>query len=226
MRNRLFAGAAALAAATALVALQAGPAGATVSGPLLYTDIGAPVNVGDPLSADLVSGTVATMYSTPTGTTGVKCTASHIGGSVAANPSVSPTVSGTASGPVTTLTFSGCTSNVVGVTGVSSLTMDNLPYTLSISDTAGFPVTLAPAAGSVIQATAVLKTLAGTATCTFRSSAATLNGNATNTPPQISLVNQTLTKASGPSICFPTVYFSAAYGPVKDTANGGTVLVN
>ncbi|MFJ5924734.1 Tat pathway signal sequence domain protein [Kitasatospora sp. NPDC092948] len=220
MRNRLFAGAAALAAATALIALP-GSASASVAGPVL----GPNVNVNDSLSADLVSGTLATMYN-PGTTTGVKCTASHIGGSVAVNPTVAAGGTATASGPVNVLTFSGCTSNVVGVTGVASLTMDNLPYTLSISDATGFPVTLAPAAGSQIHATAVLNTLAGTATCTFQSSAATLSGNATNTPPQINLVNQPLTKLTGPSICFSAINFTASYGPVTDTTTGVTVAVN
>ncbi|MFD7645975.1 Tat pathway signal sequence domain protein [Kitasatospora sp. NPDC059795] len=228
MRNRLFAGAAALAATAALVALQTGTANATVAGPVLYTNIGVAVNVGDALSADLVTGTLATMYN-PGTTTGVKCTVSHISGSVGVNPTVTPTTTATASGPVTGLTFSGCTSNVVGVTGVNSLTMDTLPYTLSISDAPGYPVSLSPiASGTQIQATAVLKTLAGTATCVFRATSASLQGNATNVPPQINLVNQSLTKFSGPSICFPSINFSASYGPVIDSApgNGGTVLVN
>ncbi|MFF0298415.1 Tat pathway signal sequence domain protein [Kitasatospora sp. NPDC004615] len=224
MRNRLVAGAGALIAATALVALQTGTANATVAGPLLYTSSGVAVNAGDALSADLVTGTAATMFN-PGTTTGVTCTASHIGGTVGTNPLVSPTTSGTASGPVNTLTFSGCTSNVPGVTGVISLTMNNLPYTLAISDTAGYPVALTPSAG-VIQATAVLKTLAGTATCVLHASV--LNGNATNVPPQINLVKQLLTKTSGPSICFPSIEFTASYGPVTDTApgNGQVVLVN
>ncbi|MFD8478665.1 Tat pathway signal sequence domain protein [Kitasatospora sp. NPDC059673] len=220
MRNRLVAGTAALVAATALVALQAGTANATVAGPLLYTSSGA-VNVNDPLSADLVAGTVATMFN-PGTTTGVTCTASHIGGTVGSNPIVGPTTPGTASGLVNVLTFSGCTSNVPGVISVTSLTMNNLPYTLAISDTAGYPVSLTPSAGNVIQATAVLKTLAGTATCVLKANV--LNGNATNVPPQINLVKQLLTKSSGPGICFPSIEFTASYGPVTD--GGATVLVN
>ncbi|GGQ96271.1 Tat pathway signal sequence domain protein [Kitasatospora griseola] len=223
MRNRLFAGAAALAAATALIALPAGSASATVPGsPVLYT-AGPAVNVGDPLSADLVSGTIATMYN-PGTTTGVKCAASHIGGTVASNPNAP----GTASGPVNTLTFGSCTSNVVGVSSVISLTMDHLPYTLSISDSAGFPVSLSPTSAGVIQATVVLKTLAGTATCVFHSTAGSLTGSATNSPAQITLSTQNFTKTTGPSICFPSIDFSASYGPVTDTApgNGQVVLVN
>ncbi|BAJ32639.1 MULTISPECIES: hypothetical protein [Kitasatospora] len=219
MRNRTFAGIAALAAAGALLVLPAVPAGAAVSATPVLTVGTTPVAVGDSLSANLVSGTFATMYN-PGTTTGVKCSVSTIGGSVNSNPTA--TGSATASGPVNVLTFSGCTSNVVGVSGVNSLTMSNLPYTLSISDSAGFPVTLT---GS-IQAVVNLKTLAGNALCTYSSPTGTLNGNATNTPPQINMVNQGFTKLSGPSICFASINFSASYGPVTDTTLGGAVTVN
>ncbi|MFC8720187.1 Tat pathway signal sequence domain protein [Kitasatospora sp. NPDC057198] len=220
MRNRTFAGVAALATAGALLALPAVPADAAGTTPVLtIAGTGAAVGVGDSLSANLVSGTLATMYN-PGTTTGVKCTASTIGGSVSSNPLA--TGSATASGPVGTLTFSGCTSNVVGVSGVNSLTMSNLPYTLSISDSAGFPVTLS---GS-IQAVVNLKTLAGNALCTYSSTGGALNGNATNSPAQITMANQGFTKLTGPSICFAAISFSAAYGPVTDTTLGGTVFVN
>ncbi|MEU3499004.1 Tat pathway signal sequence domain protein [Kitasatospora cineracea] len=219
MRNRLAAGLAALTAAGALLVLPAVPASAAGTPVLTIAGTGTAVGVGDTLAANLVSGTYATMYN-PGTTTGVKCSGSTIGGSVAANPLA--TGSATASGPVGTLTFSGCTSNVVGVTGVNSLTMNNLPYTLSISDSAGFPVSLS---GS-IQAAVSLKTLAGNALCTYSSTGGALNGNATNTPPQINMANQAFTKLTGPSICFASISFSASYGPVTDTTLGGTVFVN
>ncbi|MFD5559633.1 Tat pathway signal sequence domain protein [Kitasatospora griseola] len=207
MRNRLLVGAAALAAATALIALPAGTAGAAPGAPALRT-AGPTVNVGGPLSADLVAGTIATLYN-PGTTTGAKCTASHIGGTLA----VDPNPPGGMSGPVDTLSFGACTSNIIGVISVTGLTMDHLPYTLAISDASGYPVVLFPASGGTIQATLVLKTLAGTATCVFRAN--TLNGNATHGLTQLDLSNQNFTKAIGPSICFPTIGFSASYGPVN-----------
>ncbi|MFD8478667.1 Tat pathway signal sequence domain protein [Kitasatospora sp. NPDC059673] len=216
MRNRLFARTAALAAATVLLALPAGTAGAMPGTPVLHTT-GPAVNTGNPLSADLVAGTVATMYN-PGTTTGVKCLASHIGGTLAVNPNPPVIVSG----PVDTLTFSACTSNEVGIISVLSLTMNYLPYTLAISDSTGYPVTLTPSAGSILQATVVLKTLAGNATCFFRANV--LNGYATNNLTQINLVKQPLTKSSGPSICFPSIEFSASYSPI--TYGGATALVN
>ncbi|RKE22942.1 Tat pathway signal sequence domain protein [Streptomyces sp. TLI_171] len=219
MRNRLYAAVAALAAAGALLALPAVPASAAGTQVLTIAGTTTPVGVGDSLSAGLVGGTFATMYN-PGTTTGVKCSVSTIGGKVAANPAA--TGSATASGPVSVLTFSGCTSNVVGVTGVNSLTMSNLPYTLAITDSAGFPATLT----GTIQAVVSLKTLAGNATCTYSSPTGVLNGNATNSPAQIGLTNQPFTKLTGPSICFANINFSASYGPVTDTTLGGTVFVN
>ncbi|MEV4560333.1 Tat pathway signal sequence domain protein [Kitasatospora sp. NPDC049285] len=218
MRKPLYLGAA--LAAAAFVALPAVPASAAT--PVLTTSSSTAVAVGDSLAANLVSGTQATMYN-PGTTTGVKCAASSISGTVTSNP----TAPGTASGSVSSLTFGSCTANVIGVISVKSLTMNNLPYTLSISDAAGLPVTLSPTAAGPIKATAVLNTLAGTATCTFQA-AANLNGNASNTAQNITLTNQTLTKVAGPSICFASVNFSAAYGPVADTSQAGSpaVVVN
>ncbi|KIQ65489.1 hypothetical protein TR51_16565 [Kitasatospora griseola] len=202
MRHRL----AALAAATALIALPAGTAGAAPGVPALRTD-GPALNLGGPLSADLAYGTAATMYD-PGSTTGVRCAASHIGGALA----VDPNPPGIVSGPVDTLGFGACTSNIVGVISVTGLTMDHLPYTLAVSGASGYPVVLVPVSGSTVQATLVLKTPAGTATCVFRTNV--LNGNATHGLTQIDLSNQNFTKAIGPSTCFPTIGFSASYGPV------------
>ncbi|MFJ1793007.1 Tat pathway signal sequence domain protein [Kitasatospora griseola] len=206
MRNRLLVGAA-LAAAAALIALPAGPAGAAPGAPALRTD-GPAVNIGGPLSADLAHGTEATMYY-PGTTAGVRCAASHIGGTLAVDPSPP----GIVSGPVDTLTFGACTSNIAGIISVVGLTMDHLPYTLSVSDAPGYPVVLSPAPGSTVQATLVLKTLAGNATCVFRANV--LNGNATNSLTQINLSTQNFAKAVGPSICSSSIGFSASYGPVS-----------
>ncbi|MFF0394082.1 Tat pathway signal sequence domain protein [Kitasatospora sp. NPDC004615] len=227
MRNRLFAGTAALAATTALIALPAGTANADAyasDGAVLYTANNVPVSPGDPMSIDLTNGTVATMNN-PGTTTGVKCTASHLSGYVTSNPAA--TGSATASSQINALTFSGCTSNVVGVTGVTSLTMDYLPYTLSVTDSPGYPVTLAPVSGTQPKVTAILKTVTGTATCVYLSTGSTLYANATNVPPRINLFLQRYLKIAGPSICSANIDFTASYGPVTDTApgNGGIVLV-
>ncbi|MFI9787410.1 Tat pathway signal sequence domain protein [Kitasatospora sp. NPDC051984] len=196
MRNRLFAAATAL---IALIVLPAGTAGAMPRTPARPT-------VGGPLSTDLAYDDATLFY--PGTTSGTKCAASHLGGTLAVNPS-SP---GTLSGPVNVLTFSSCVSNTIGVTAVISLTVDNLPYTLAIADTADSPLVLAPTSGS-IQTTVVLKTLAGVATCVYRANF--LNGNLTNNLTQITLVKQLLTKSSGPSICYPSLEFTASYGPVN-----------
>ncbi|MFF0394081.1 Tat pathway signal sequence domain protein [Kitasatospora sp. NPDC004615] len=210
MRNRLFA--AALAATTALIALLALPAGTASAAPKTP----ALPAVGNPLSADLVPGTVVTMYS-PGTTSGFKCTASHLGGTLAADPNAP----GTLSGPVDTLTFGGCTTNIPGFVSVTSLTMDNLPYTLAVSDAPSNPLVFLPTSAGYLQATLVTRTLAGNLTCVFRANV--LNGNATNNLTQLNLSAQNLTKAAGPSLCFSSIDFSASYGPVTQGATG---LVN
>ncbi|MFF0298419.1 Tat pathway signal sequence domain protein [Kitasatospora sp. NPDC004614] len=214
MRNRLFA--AALAATTALIALPAGSADAAPKTAARHTNSPA-VTAGTPLSADLVSGSVATLY-WPGTTTGFRCTVSHLSSTVAADPNAP----GVLSGPVNVLTFSGCTSNVVGVTGVNSLTMDYLPYTLAFYNAPGNPVALYPNSAGIIQTTIVFKTLAGTATCVLRANS--LNGNHTGNPSRIDLVQQPFTKYSGPSICSSSLELTAAYGPI--VYGVATALVN
>lgn len=95
---------------------------------------GTPVAVGDVLTAPLATGTSATLYSSATGTSGIKCTASQFTATVTDNP----TAPGTATESVSGQTFdsSTCTSNVLGVTGVTSITVDNLPYSTAAVSTA------------------------------------------------------------------------------------------
>ncbi|WP_225095611.1 Tat pathway signal sequence domain protein [Streptomyces sp. CoH27] len=179
---------------------------------------GTAVAVGDTLIAPLASGTSATLYSSATGTSGVSCTSSQFTANVTANPSAP----GTATESVTGHTFdaSSCTSNVLGVTGVSSITVDNLPYTASVGSDG--TLTVAPASGSVIQTTVKLKTLLGSITCVYQ--AAGLTGKTDNADSSISFTNQQFTKSSGSSLCFANGYFTAKYAPVTD--GGAPVYVN
>ncbi|MEU6506336.1 Tat pathway signal sequence domain protein [Streptomyces sp. NPDC046942] len=179
---------------------------------------GTAVAVGDTLTAPLASGTSAALYSSATGTSGVSCTSSQFTANVTANPSAP----GTATESVTGHTFSAssCTSNVLGVTGVSSITVDNLPYTASVGSDG--TLTVAPASGSVIQTTVKLKTLLGSITCVYQ--AAGLTGKTDNADSSISFTNQQFTKSSGSSLCFANGYFTAKYAPVTD--GGAPVYVN
>lgn len=186
--------------------------------PVLTTTDGAAVAVGAVLDADLASGTAATFYSSATGTSGISCTKSAFSATVTDNPAAP----GTATESLTSHTFdtSGCTANVTGVLGVSGITVDNLPYTTSVSSDG--TVTVAPAAGSAVQSTVKLRTLLGTITCVYQ--APSLSGTASNADNSIAFTNQPFTKTSGSSLCFSNAYFTAKYAPV--TSSGLAVNVN
>ncbi|WEO94573.1 Tat pathway signal sequence domain protein [Streptomyces sp. FXJ1.172] len=218
MRTRSVLALAGTATSLALALAVATPASA--DGSVLTTGGagGTAVAVGDTLTAPLASGTSATLYSSATGTSGVTCTSSQFTASVTANPSAP----GTATESVTGQTFnpSSCSSNVVGVTGVSSITVDNLPYTASVASDGTLTVT--PASGSTIQTTVKLKTLLGSITCVYQASS--LTGKTDNSDGSISFTSQQFTKSSGSSLCFANGYFTAKYAPVTD--GGAQVYVN
>ncbi|MFD4546528.1 Tat pathway signal sequence domain protein [Streptomyces sp. NPDC058466] len=181
---------------------------------------GTPVATGDVLSASLASGTAATLYSSSTGTSGVSCSASTFTATVTDNPAAP----GTATESLTGHTFdsSTCTSNVVGVLGVTGITVDNVPYTTTVASDG--TVTVTPAAGSTIQTTVRLRTLLGSITCVYQ--AAGLSGTASNTDNSIAFTNQQFTKTSGSSLCFGNGYFTAKYAPVSDTSQSGSPSVH
>ncbi|MFD5797107.1 Tat pathway signal sequence domain protein [Streptomyces diastatochromogenes] len=204
---------------TALTLAAAVPASADGSAVLTTGSAGGPAAaVGDTLTAPLASGTTATLYSSATGTSGVTCTSSQFTAGVTGNP----TAPGTATESVTGHTFdsSSCTSNVTGVLGVSSITVDNLPYTATVASDGTLTVT--PASGSTIQTTVKLRTLLGTITCVYQ--APNLTGKADNSDSSIAFTNQQFTKSSGSSLCFANGYFTAKYAPVTDA--GARVYVN
>lgn len=208
-------------AAAALAVAAATPASA--DGTVLTTGSagGTAVAVGDVLNASLASGTAATLYSSSTGTSGVTCTSSSFSATVTGNPAAP----GTATESLTGQSFdsSSCTSNVTGVLSVSSINVDNLPYSTSV--TSGGTVTVTPAAGSTIQTTVKLRTLLGTITCVYQ--APSLTGTASNADNSITFTNQQFTKSSGSSLCFANGFFTAKYAPVTDTSQGNSpVYVN
>jgi hypothetical protein len=178
---------------------------------------GVAVATGDVLTASLASGTAATLYSSATGTSGVSCAASAFTASVTDNP----TAPGTATESLSAHTFGSCTSNVIGVLGVTSVTVNNLPYTTTVASDG--TVTVTPAAGSTIQTTVVLRTLLGSINCVYQ--APSLTGTSSNTDNSITFTNQAFTKSSGSSLCFASGYFTAKYAPVSDTTQSGSPAV-
>ncbi|MFF6994487.1 Tat pathway signal sequence domain protein [Streptomyces sp. NPDC008313] len=180
---------------------------------------GTAVATGDVLNASLASGTTATLYSSSTGTSGVSCSTSAFNATVTDNPAAP----GTATESVTGHSFANCTSNVAGVLGVTSIVVDNLPYSATV--TSGGTLTVSPPSGSTVQTTVKLRTLLGSITCVYRGPG--LTGTASNTDNSITFTDQHFTKYSGSSLCFANGYFTAKYAPVTDADQaGGAVYVN
>jgi hypothetical protein len=218
--RRIGAGLAAVALLTTLLGAAPASASTLASAVLTYGSAGgSAVGVGDVLQASLKTGTNATFYSSATGTTGVKCAASSFSAKVLTNPSAP----GTATESLTTQSFTSCTTNVIGTTGVNSVTVNNLPYATSV--TSAGVVTLTGTSTAPIQSTVVLATLLGPITCVYRANNNTITGVASNATTSITFTNQTLTKSSGPSTCFTTAYFSATYSPVRDVTKTGSPIV-
>jgi len=209
----------ALAGAAVALSLSAAVPASADDVPVLTTGsaAGTPVATGDVLNASLASGTAATLYSSATGTSGVSCTSSAFTATVTDNPA-SP---GTATESLTGHTFGDCTANVIGVLGVTSITVDNLPYTTTVASDG--TVTVTPAAGSVIQTTVKLRTLLGSISCVYQ--APSLSGTASNADNSIAFAAQHFTKTSGSSLCFSNGYFTAKYAPVADTGQSGSPAV-
>ncbi|MER8001325.1 Tat pathway signal sequence domain protein [Streptomyces sp. NPDC095613] len=209
---------------TAITALlAAGPAFATGAGPAAGNVLtlggagGSAVAVGDTLTSSLSPGSTVAIRTTSGGSTGITCTTSSFTATVTANP----TAPGTATESLTAHTFGGCTSNIVGTTGVQSITVDNLPANTTVSSSGALVV----GAGGSVRTTVKLNTILGVTTCTYNSTG--INGTTSNTDNSITFANQLFSKASGPITCPSTSYFSAKYGPVKDTAQSGSpVFVN
>ncbi|MBO1420468.1 Tat pathway signal sequence domain protein, partial [Streptomyces sp. FH025] len=205
----------ALTGAAVVPAHAAATAVLTTGGPT-----GPAVSVGDTLTASLVSGTAATFYSSATGTSGVSCASSSFSATVTSNPAAP----GSAVEQLNTQTFGSCTSNVIGVTGVRSVTVTSLPFTNTVSDAAGYPVSLTPGSAGVMGTTVVLNTILGSISCNYQNSTG-ISGTASNTGNTIGFSRQAFTLVSGPSLCFSTGYFSATYGPVADSSVAGSPLL-
>ncbi|MER5217597.1 Tat pathway signal sequence domain protein [Streptomyces sp. NPDC002838] len=171
---------------------------------------GTAVAVGDVLTAPLADGTAATLYSSATGTSGISCKTSQFTATVTDNPAAP----GTATESLDAHTFdsSSCSANVVGVLGVTSITVNNLPYTTSVASDG--TVTVTAASGSAIQTTVVLRTLLGSINCVYQTPS--LVGTASNDDNSITFTNQQFTRTSGSSLCFANGYFTAKYAPVTD----------
>lgn len=206
--------AAALGLATAFVAV---PASASSADVLTTGSVGgANVAVGDTVQAALASGTTATFFDASG--KGVTCTSADFTATVTANPAAP----GVASESVTALTFSGCKSNIAGVTKVKSITIDNLPYSGAVDDSSG-TITIT---GSV-HATISLGLVIGSATCKYTGPAGGVAGAVSNTDNSLAFANQAFARDTGSwAGCPSPENFTATFSPVQDTTVGSPVFVN
>jgi hypothetical protein len=137
-----------------------------------------------------------------------------------------PAAPGTATESVTDQEFSDCSSNVVGVLGVTSVTVSNLPFSAVVDDSAD-TITITGTDSAPVETTVVLSTLLGSATCTYEADGDTVTGAVSNTDNSITFTSQQFDLESGSSLCFSNGYFSATNSPVQDsTAGSAAVYVN
>lgn len=181
---------------------------------------GANVAVGDVISSGLLSGTTAKFLTTSGGSTGVTCAVSAFTGSVLTNPDAG----GVATESLTAQTFSSCTSNISGVTGVQSITVNNLPYSASVDGTSK-AITVTSSSTTPIQATVRLSTVLGTVTCVYRAVNNTFSGVTSNTDNSLAFTSQQFSKSSGSLLCPGSSFFTASYAPATDTSVAGSPLV-
>lgn len=181
---------------------------------------GTNVAVGDVLTASIASGTTADFATASGGTTGVKCAVSSFTATVVDNPPAP----GVAHESTTAQTFGSCTANIFGVTGVSSVVVNNVPFATAVDGTTG-AVTVTGTDAAPIQTTLRLNTILGSVTCVYRADGNAITGSAGTGESSISFANQKFNKSSGPITCPSNGYFTARYSPVLDTTLPGTPAV-
>jgi hypothetical protein len=211
-----------LAAVAALSAvLVAAPAYADDDAAVLTTGAlaGTAAAVGDVLNATVAAGTTADFNTSATGTTGIKCAESAFTATVVDNP-VAP---GTATESATAHTFASCTANILGVTAVNSVTVNNLPFGTTVDSDGTVTVTGTEAAP--IQTTLSLGTILGAVTCVYTATNGSITGTASNTDNSIAFVAQQFGKSSGPLTCPGSGFFTATYAPVLDTTVEGNPAI-
>jgi hypothetical protein len=209
------------AVAAMSVALTAGPALADDPVAVLTSGsaAGANIAVGDVLNAAVATGTTADFTTASGGTTGVKCAESAFSTTVVDNPAAP----GVATQSTTAHTFGSCTANILGVTKVNSVTVNNLPFATTISSDG--VVTVSGTDAAPIRTTIVLGTLLGTVTCVFQANGNAITGAVANADNSISFANQAFAKATGPATCPSAGFFTAKYAPVVDSTVEGSPAV-
>lgn len=205
--------------ATALIAALTATSAAAASVHVLTTGkVGGPaVRPGAVLTASLAKGSAA-VFNNSLGK--LTCTKSAFTVKVISNPAKP----GTAKESLTAQTFSKCTISVSGAT-VSSVTVGNLPYNVTVSDAKGNPVKVSGLSkAKPLLTTVTVKVATLVVTCSFKATA--ISGSASNKGNVTVFVKQSLTKAAGSSsFCPASGTFSATYGPLTDSSVKGSPAV-
>jgi hypothetical protein len=219
MRKFMLVGAAAATALLAFVSMST----MALASPAATHDVltsgkagGANVATGATLKASLASKTTALFNAGSSGK--ISCKTSSVSDKVTKNPAKP----GTADLSLTAQSFSKCSATGnPNFTGVKSVVVDGLPYTTTISDSKGDPVSV-----SKSKVTLNLDSTVGVITCVY--SASSTHGSASNKTQTITFTNQAFKIVSGPKVCPSSGKFSATYGPVLDTSVKGDphVFVN
>lgn len=213
----------AAAATSALVIALPMTAEAATAHVLTINKKGGPaVKPGAILKAGLLTGTKA-VFSLGSGTGKLTCSSGKLVTKVATNP-VRP---GKATGSVTAQSFSSCVLSgaPAGVT-FKSLKSANMPFHFTVSDATGDPVAITGQSSTKpVNFTSTVSFNGGDIACTFKSAKVAGHATAGNT---VTFTKQKFTFASGSIFCPATAFFTATFGPVKDTSVTGSprVFVN
>jgi len=212
-------------ASAAVVALPMVSADAAATHVLTIRKVGGPAVRPDAvLKTHLVKGTNAVFKLGTAGTVKLTCKSARLSATVRSNP-VKP---GKATESLTAVTVAKCT--LSGITGVTfkSIKAKNLPYKVTVSDANGFPVTVSgQTVTKPIKFTVRVAAGGNTIACSYK--AASVTGHASNVGSTIAFSKQKFTKAAGSnSACVGPAFFSATFGPVRDTSvtNSPKVFVN
>ncbi|MFG1805336.1 hypothetical protein [Streptomyces sp. NPDC049040] len=180
---------------------------------------------GDILKSSLTPGTPLNFPTAPGGSVGLFCKQSSWVGQTLSNPAAPGTAAIKLLNP---FTIASCFDNSPTVTGVVGVTVGNLPATMTVSDTSGYPIQILPSTGPLVISYTVTTT-GPTVTCTFQAGGP-VNGTTAPGGAPWQFVNQPFKLVSGAlPACgtAPTAYLTARYSPVVDaTAGGTTVYVN
>jgi hypothetical protein len=207
-----------IAAAVAATAALWSVVPAAAAGNVLTTGStsGPAVANNDVLTGNLKSGGSGATFTDTGGNGSVTCTTSSFQATVTGNP----TAPGTATESLTNQGFSSCSITVFGAS-VSSISVDNLPYSASVTSPSS--VSIGPGSNGPIQTTVNISSFFGSFQCIYRvhASSGKLSGTTGNSDNSLNFTNQQFDLFNGPSTCFASANFSASYAPVQDTTQSG-----